>query len=269
MVSDLTCCVSGTAVIPFHGVELRCVRDGQTTRVALRPICEALGLNWAAQQQKLVQDERFNYMVIHMVAPDGKTRDTATLPADEISAWLFGVSVNRVAPSARPLLLAFQRETVTAIHDYWSGQQTAPRNTSPAPSVTTVMRGILDEIDSLHETVQAMNGHLGQVMHTQNELLQDYMSLQEENEALREKLEHHLATRPINGSEVGEIHRLGVQLGRLVGYRRAWGMFKAHFRIAAYRDLPAARYEEAVHWLEKAIQLNVPRFPTSPKGPQA
>lgn len=43
--------------------------------------------------------------------------------------------------------------------------------------------------------------------------------------------------------------------GRLIGYSKAWKMFKDFYNLAAYRDLPAARYEEAVRWLRAQIAL--------------
>lgn len=38
-----------TALVPFRGQTLLTVRDGEQVRVAIRPICEALGLDWSGQ----------------------------------------------------------------------------------------------------------------------------------------------------------------------------------------------------------------------------
>lgn len=55
---------------------------------------------------------------------------------------------------------------------------------------------------------------------------------------------------PITSEKVGVIFRLGQQLGQVMGsYQQAWGIFKAKFGLASYRDLPANRYDEAVQFL--------------------
>jgi len=42
-----------TALVPFHGHQLLTVKDGDTIRVAMRPICEAVGLDWKAQYNRI------------------------------------------------------------------------------------------------------------------------------------------------------------------------------------------------------------------------
>lgn len=59
---------------------------------------------------------------------------------------------------------------------------------------------------------------------------------------------------PITSERVGTIHRLGQQLGQLMGnYGRAWRLFNDHFGIASYRDLPTYRFEDAVRFLRVQI----------------
>lgn len=35
-----------TALVPFHGHQLLTINDGNSIRVAMKPICEAIGLDW-------------------------------------------------------------------------------------------------------------------------------------------------------------------------------------------------------------------------------
>lgn len=76
----------------------------------------------------------------------------------------------------------------------------------------------------------------------------------EQQEARVSALEAWRDNSPITSEKVGTIHRLGQQLGQLMGnYRRAWSLFNDHFGLASYRDLPTFRYEEAVRFLRIQI----------------
>lgn len=68
------------------------------------------------------------------------------------------------------------------------------------------------------------------------------------------QLERRLDSAPITSDKVGQIHRLGQQLGQVMGdYRRAWRMFKDRFGLASYRDLPNCQFDEGVHFLRLQI----------------
>lgn len=67
-------------------------------------------------------------------------------------------------------------------------------------------------------------------------------------------IEHRLDAAPITSERVGEVHRLGKQLGQVMGnYPTAWRLFKDRFGLASYRDLPNNRYDEAVRFLRVQI----------------
>lgn len=110
---------SSEASIPFHGATLRAKQMDGVTWVALKPICEHLGINWATQLQKLRSDDRFSCRDIPMTAADGKTYLMACLYQDELLGWLYTINPNKVKADARPLLIAYQKETTRAINVYW------------------------------------------------------------------------------------------------------------------------------------------------------
>lgn len=68
------------------------------------------------------------------------------------------------------------------------------------------------------------------------------------------QLAQRLDNAPITSDKVGQIHRLGQQLGQVMGdYRRAWRLFKDRFGLASYRDLPNSQFEEGVRFLRLQI----------------
>lgn len=74
-----------------------------------------------------------------------------------------------------------------------------------------------------------------------------------EQDTRLQALEDWKDTAPINSAQIAVIHRLGQQLGHLIGFATAWNLFKRHFNLASYRDLPSTKFEEAKRFLELQI----------------
>lgn len=114
--------------IPFKGWDLIAwvnKQDG-SARIAVKPICEAIGVSYGSQYNKLNADrELFNCLDIEMVAEDGKTRPMLTVPAETLNGWLFGISRKKVKPEVAGLLLEFQRFCFNAINEAVSGNANA------------------------------------------------------------------------------------------------------------------------------------------------
>ena len=90
--------------------------DGQYW-IALKPICEALGVNWARQHANLLSDPIFGqlYAEQHMVGADGKNRKMVSLPEKWVYGWLMGIQ------STSPELLEYKRLCYEVLNDYFHG----------------------------------------------------------------------------------------------------------------------------------------------------
>lgn len=88
-------------------------------------------------------------------------------------------------------------------------------------------------------------------------ILESVEEHQQQIQALEQRtaqIEQAIHDQPINSVQVGQIHRLGQEWGRLRGsYGGAWHDFKAAFGLASYRDLPQSRYSEALSFLNTQI----------------
>lgn len=118
-----------TAIVPFHGHQLLTFKDGDTIRVAMRPICEAIGLDWSAQSRRIERHAVMAEGVAIMATPSqGGMQETITLPLDYLNGWLFGIDASRVKEDIRPKLIEYQRECFAALAAYWQqGVATNPR----------------------------------------------------------------------------------------------------------------------------------------------
>ena len=111
--------------VDFHGQSiLAIVHDGKP-HVALRPIVENIGLDWAAQYTRINRHQvlKSTVVVMTMVAEDGKTREMLCLPLSMLNGWLFGVDVNRVREEIRPKLIRYQTECFEVLAQHFMPAQ--------------------------------------------------------------------------------------------------------------------------------------------------
>lgn len=107
--------------IDFHGDKIETFEASGDRWVAMRRICENLGMNWAGQLEKLRnQSEKFSCMDIHTTGPDGKTYEMAAVPTRKLALWLACINPNKVAAHVRPKLERYQEECAVALNDYWT-----------------------------------------------------------------------------------------------------------------------------------------------------
>lgn len=127
------------ATVVFHGHALTVITGPAGEHlVAMKPIVEAIGLQWEAQLKRIkrhsVLAACMSMMDIQM-SGDDQRRELACLPLDMLNGWLFGVDASRVRPEIRDTLIQYQRECFAALSAYWQkGEAVNPRSTiSPRP----------------------------------------------------------------------------------------------------------------------------------------
>lgn len=127
-------------IVQFYGSPLTTIKAGDQIMVAVKPICEAIGLDWSAQYRRLQRDAIMQGCVAIMamqVPGEIQTREVVTIPLGHLNGWLFGVSASRAKPEIRDKLLQYQRECYQVLHDYWTkGAAINPRMAQALPSAT-------------------------------------------------------------------------------------------------------------------------------------
>lgn len=114
-----------TINIQFEGDSLTVlIEDGQPF-VAIRPICESLGLDWSTQLRVIKSDEVLSSTVVTkptVDAADGKRRKMVFLPLNFLQGWLFKISPSKCRADRREKIVAYQRECFRVLHEYfWHG----------------------------------------------------------------------------------------------------------------------------------------------------
>ncbi|WP_421083129.1 phage antirepressor N-terminal domain-containing protein [Rothia nasimurium] len=102
--------------------------------IALKPMCDALGIDSWSQIEKLKARSWATTRKIPVVAADGKTREMTALHKDAVPMWLATLSENKVKPEARPTLIAYQREATQALNNYFNHKNQPPTSTPLEPT---------------------------------------------------------------------------------------------------------------------------------------
>lgn len=265
---------SSRAIVPvreetvnFYGDELvaMLLEDG-TILVPLKPICDFLGLSWNGQRERTRRDPVLNdalqFTRIRLVNAEGQPTagdpNVLALPLDMLPGWLFGISESRVKPELREKIQRYRRECFQVLWRHFQGQVMPPAPPVPATgaeqalalaeAVVEIARQQVDLERRYNVMADYMRGHVVKVTSelvdhgerlTVLELRVGGAGVISEAQALE-----------IAGAVKAVAHTLEGQ-GTLNPYQRVYGELYRRFNVSGYKNLPLARFAEAMAWLKK------------------
>jgi hypothetical protein len=113
--------IKTTTVAKINNVEILLIENGEK-RVAVKPICEALGVDYSSQLQKLKSDPILSSTMglSTTVGADGKDREMQTIPFMYVFGWLFNIDSRNVKEEAREVVLKYQVECYKALYYHFT-----------------------------------------------------------------------------------------------------------------------------------------------------
>lgn len=111
--------------VPFHGQSLLATLVHDVPHVAMKPICENIGLDWKSQHRKITTHPVLKQVMVMMtttsLGKDGKTYtiDMLMLPVKFLHGWLFSIDSNRVKPEIRERLVEYQTECFDVLANHF------------------------------------------------------------------------------------------------------------------------------------------------------
>ena len=196
-----------TQTISFNNQSLITVEQNGNHYVAMKPICENIGIDWRAQRQRIVRDEVLcsTVVIITTVAEDGKNREMLCLPIQYLNGWLFGIDINRCNPEIRDTLIKYKKECYQALHDYWFNGK--------AERKTTV-----DDRTGLRNAVNMLVSKKGLIYSDAYNLVHQYMNVERIEDIPADKLQ----------SAVEYVHRIVLE-GELITEQKKDELFTCEF----------------------------------------
>lgn len=113
-----------TTVAQINKVDIVVIQNGEK-RVAIKPICDAIGIDFSSQLQKIKSDPILGSTVgmITTVGADEKSREMQTIPFKYVFGWLFQIDSRKVKEEARETVLRYQLECYEVLYNYFSSYQ--------------------------------------------------------------------------------------------------------------------------------------------------
>ncbi|TKD46660.1 hypothetical protein FCG41_01585 [Azotobacter chroococcum] len=214
------------AAVDFHGQSLTVLTSATGEHlVAMKPICEAIGLDWKSQYNRIQRHPVLStcMVVTTMQMPgDDQHRELVCLPLDYLNGWLFGVDASRVKPEIRERLVQYQRECFAALAAYWQQSKAVnPRAVLPAGNVSAPLRLTYND---RHFRIVPVGTEVWFVAAD----VASAVGLRDSHVATRHLRPEHKATLPVGRQTLNVISRAGLELALLhanperVAPFRAW-----------------------------------------------
>lgn len=94
--------------------------------VPIKPICEALGVNYTTQLEKLENDELIDSVIPlrGTTGADGKTYKMKCIPLEFVFGWLFSISSKNVKEEVKESLINYKRLCHKALYNYFTEHAT-------------------------------------------------------------------------------------------------------------------------------------------------
>jgi hypothetical protein len=130
--------------VNFYGDLLLVALVDDVAYVALRPIVEFLGAEWAPQYQRLQRDEVLDEerRLVVMTGADGRQREMVSLPLEFLPGWLFGIVGSRLKDAEKAQKLKrYRRECFRAL---WREFGQSAVASVPASAPTSVLVQVRD-----------------------------------------------------------------------------------------------------------------------------
>lgn len=90
--------------------------------VPIKPICDALGIDYSTQVKKIKDDEDLQPTMglSPIVAADGRDREMVCLPLEFVFGWLFTINPKNVKPEAQEAVRSYRMECYRALYSHFT-----------------------------------------------------------------------------------------------------------------------------------------------------
>lgn len=110
-----------TTVARVNNVDIQIIENGEK-RVPVKPICQALGIDFKSQYEKIKNDEILSSVMVlsTTTGADGKQYEMVTLPLKFVFGWLFRIDSRNVKEEAREAVMRYQLLCYDALYNYFT-----------------------------------------------------------------------------------------------------------------------------------------------------
>lgn len=257
-------------IVEFYGDQLTGVlvpgpEGAAVWCVPLRPICDYLGLSWSGQRERTMRDEVLasvmRFVRVTRTNSAGGNPNVLCLPLEYLPGWLFGINAARVKdPELAEKIARYRRECFRVLCRAFAPDLLPPEE---APSITPDLTLATQAVEQARAQLQlaeqqlAFEQELARVRNKQEVMAGYIRGFVLRTHARLDALELRTGiAAAITEAQAAEIMLAVKAVGSLLptqsgqnGYQQVYSEMYRRYGISAYRNLPAARYQEALDWL--------------------
>jgi hypothetical protein len=260
-------------IVNFYGDSLPAAEgpDG-LVYVPIRELVNFMGLDFSAQRRRAMRDRVLakKLRTVMLVGADGFRRDLLCLPLQALPGWLYGITTGKVRADLVEKIDRYRDECFDVLWNHFKGQ-IVPVEPAPPTDINPVEQALMlaEAVASLARGQLEYEQRLGVVEGTQRTLADYLRGFMQETRAGHKDLVQRVTALEVYVSGGGTIsesqaaelslhvktvaHALEAKglVGATNGYQRVYGELYRRYRIGAYRQLPAVRFDEALAWLQR------------------
>ena len=248
--------------VDFYGDDLTAAQMGDGAIYAsLRHMCDALGIDRAGQVRRIKNHDVLTdgYIRGRLKSPpstDGRgggVQQAGLLRVDLVPLWLSGLTIGRIKEEMRPKLYRLQKEAAKVLWEaFQEGRLTADAG------LDELLLGDTEAVQA-YKLLQAMvklarNQILieAQIGRHSTKLADHEQRLEEIESTLGDSGRH---VTPDQASQLSQsVKTVAMKLSKASGrneYGGVYGELYRKFGITSYKQLPAAKFEKAMSWLNE------------------
>lgn len=163
------------ALVPFEDRQIMTVRNNDGIHVVMKPIVEALGLNWEAQRQRIQRHPVISKgACITQVPSAGGMQEAMSLHLEHFHGWLVSLNPDRVKDEEkRAVIITYQERAFRVIFEHFHGRMGKRLNLQSVTSRVSLQNQTLRlaqklqvtrnrvERQMMHEMLEGMCTELG------------------------------------------------------------------------------------------------------------
>ncbi len=219
-----------TQEVDFYGDLLIVALANEIPYVAIKPITDFLGLDWASQRQRVQRDEvmKEESKLITTVGADGRQREMFSLPLEYLPGFLFGINASRVKPELKEKVIRYQRECFRIL---WQAFQSRAVTPDVIPQLVADQAETKARVDIIEQDVKAID----QSVKEMRGILSEIRGLSTAHRATAKEMVDQISK--ISGT----------------AHRYIWSDLNKAFHVAAYGDIQDEKWAEVQKWLQQRL----------------
>ena len=112
-----------TEIVKVNKTDIECPYENEQHYVAVRSICQALGIDYRKQFERIKNDPILKDVVTDTVTASDSTgirkQAMVCLPVRYVFGWIFTIDDSKVNEKARPTFMQYKRECYDALYEHF------------------------------------------------------------------------------------------------------------------------------------------------------